>query len=95
MAIGDYPAVTPSTFVSPLPAGGNFYFDSAHTIYPYFYTALGVSNTYYQKVKAPDGTEYENEYKWAPNGAAFGESESYFDARSPLPYGRGLLGVSR
>ena len=95
MAIGDYPAVTPSTFVSPLPAGGNFYFDSAHTIYPYFHTALGEPNTYYQKVTAPDGTEYENEYKRTPNGAASGEPGSYFDAKSPLPCDRGLFDVSR
>lgn len=73
MAVGDYPAVTPSTFVSPLEAGQSFYFDSAHTIYPYFHTATGQQNTYYQKVTAPNGQEYENEYKWAQNGATSGE----------------------
>ena len=95
MAVGDYSAVTPSTFVSPLEAGQSFYFDSAHTIYPYFHTATGQQNIYYQKVTAPDGTECENKYKWAPNGAASGESGSYFNAKSPLPCGRGLLDVSR
>ena len=73
MAVGDFPAVTPSTFVSPIEAGKSFYFDSAHTIYPYFHTATGQQNTYYQKVTAPDGQEYENEYKWAQNGATSGE----------------------
>ena len=73
MAVGDFPAVTPSTFVSPIEAGKSFYFDSAHTIYPYFQTATGQQNTYYQKVTAPDGQEYENEYKLAQNGATSGE----------------------
>lgn len=74
MPSSDYPAVTPSTFVSPLGAGQNFYFDSAHTIYPYFHTAgAGYYDTYYQKITAPNGQVYENEYKYSQLHGAEGE----------------------
>ena len=73
MAQGDYPAVTPNGFISPLAAGGNFYFDSAHTIYPYYHAAYAEQNEYYQKITAPDGSTYENEYKYSSNGATSGQ----------------------
>ena len=73
MASSDYPAITPKGFVSPLPAGESFYFDSAHTIYPYYHAVTAERNTYYQKITAPDGMTYENEYKYSINGATSGE----------------------
>ena len=59
------PAVTPSTFVSPLLIGAQFTFVSAHTIYPYE-TRLQlneVDNTYIQAVKTQAGeTLFENQF---------------------------------
>lgn len=63
----EYPAVTPKTFVSPLPAGENFEFDSAYTIYPYDFKDLpseysDFREEYYQKVTTPSGEVWENTF---------------------------------
>ena len=62
-----YQPVTPSDFKSPLPAR-NFYFPSAHTIFPYksSYGSAGspVINTYTQIITSQTGEElFKNEYK--------------------------------
>ncbi len=63
----DYPAVTPATYVTPLPAGNNFEFVSAYTIYPYDYKKLPteyskVQQEYYQRVTMPSGEVWENTF---------------------------------
>lgn len=62
-----YQPVTPESFVSPLPVG-NFYFSSAHTVFPYVshYGSAGatVTNTYTQTITDQNGQElFNNEYK--------------------------------
>lgn len=63
----EYPAVTPKTYVSPLPAGKNFEFVSAYTIYPYDFKDLpseysDFREEYYQKVTTPSGEVWENTF---------------------------------
>lgn len=56
MADTDKKAQTPSTYVSPLKAGFDFYFESAYTIYPYTYESTDeVENTYSMEVTEPNG----------------------------------------
>ena len=61
----NYPPVTPSDYKTPLPAG-NFYFDSAHTIFPYQYTLLlGWENKYTQTITDGNGNQlFYNEYEY-------------------------------
>ena len=62
MAKGD--AKTPATYVSPLPAGEEFEFVSAHTIFPELHIALnGTGNIYYQKVEFNGNFVWDNTYK--------------------------------
>lgn len=62
-----YQPVTPESFVSPLPVG-DFYFSSAHTVFPYVshYGSAGatVTNTYTQTITDQNGQElFNHEYK--------------------------------
>lgn len=69
----NYPPVTPSDYKTPLPAG-NFYFDSAHTIFPYQYTLLlGWENKYTQTITDGNGNQLfynEYEYNYSTNGGS-------------------------
>lgn len=62
-----YQPVTPEEFVSPLPVG-NFYFSSAHTVFPYVshYGSAGatVTNIYTQIITDQNGKElFNHEYR--------------------------------
>ena len=67
-----YPAVNPSSFVSPLAAGSSFEFVSAYTIYPYLQSVSGVAigsfvqNTYVQTVSLNGIQQFTNTYGLTP-----------------------------
>ncbi len=63
MADINRPAVTPKTYVSPLPAGTEFEFVSAYTVYPYTYLTGNdeTVNTYNLTITEPDGNEIKVE----------------------------------
>lgn len=68
----DWKANTPSTYRTPLFVGQNFYFVSAHTIFPYYHSQSGEANTYYQRITY-NGKIYENTYLLAQTFGGSGE----------------------
>lgn len=62
--------VTPSTFKTPLPVG-NFFFDSAYTVFPYKKTSVGSwQNRYTQQITDSNNQSlFNNEYMISGNGS--------------------------
>lgn len=56
------PAKTPNNYISPLTAGIEFEFVSAHTIYPYGYGITGTVNKFYQRVTLNGNQIWDNAF---------------------------------
>ena len=89
-----YPPITPSSYVSPLPYG-NFTFVSAHTIFPYEQSAatLNMANEYTQEVMGPLGELlFKNTYKIINNAYEQSQTEGS-DIGTTISLGSGAYTV--